>query len=105
MLIQLLSNGIVGKFIFSCLKISLSFTIDGEEKLRNESAAVLLLNHQVYTFFHLLHILGISQLLNISVFVGLDVPDGDLAYSEDGLSSGQTLPSLHRSLVDHFVVC
>ena len=94
---SIVENAVIFSF---CLKISLSFTIDGEEKLRDESAAVLLLNHQVNTFVHLVHILGISQLLHISVFVRLDVPDGDLAHSEDGLSGGQTLPSLHGSMVD-----
>ena len=39
--------------------------------------------------------------LSISVFVGLDVADGDLADLEDGLSSGKTLLALHRSLVKH----
>ena len=39
--------------------------------------------------------------MSISVFVGLDVADGDLADIEDGLSSGKTLLALHRSLVKH----
>ena len=79
------------------MKISLTFTIEGEEKLLDKSAAVLLLNHQVPTichfllFFHFLHIL---------VFVGPDVFDGDLANYEDGLSSGQAFLTLHRIMVD-----
>ena len=92
--IAFLENPVILSF---CLKISLTFTIDGEEKLRDESAAVLLLNHQVSTFTH---ILGELHLLHISVFVGLDVSYGDLANYEDGLSSGQALPFIYRSMVE-----
>ena len=39
--------------------------------------------------------------IHISVFVGPDVSDGDLAHFEGGLSGGQTLVTLHRSMVEH----
>ena len=59
---------------------------------------MLLLNHQVPVLYKAFQLI---TFLSISVFVGLDVADGDLADIEDGLSSGKTLLALHRSLVKH----
>ena len=49
-------------------------------------------------------ILGELHLLHISVFVGLDVSDGNLADYEDRLSGGEAFPSVHRSMVEHILI-